>query len=302
MRRGARLLALLAIAVVAGLACQAALGYWSGVGEDGDGDGIAGAVTVNQGATPTTKESGATNVIVDWGAASLSNGTPVTGYIIKRYNQATGVVATIGSGCGGTITALTCTEAELPAGDWEYTVTPDLRRPLARGRERQERRGQHRTRRDDPLPQPVRRHGRTAAGRRHRDRFRFRTQRSNQLLAQRRRAADVVAEPRRSRRHRLLLGDDPGRHRRRAPFADRRQQLHRRQRRHPRRQHRAELQNRDRTRTECRRLEQHLASRGRGHGRRRQRLRGRLRQIHHRRQRSRRRRRRLSTRPWGRSK
>jgi hypothetical protein len=119
-----RLIGLLAIAVVAGLACQTALGYWSGAGSDGDGEGAAGAATVNQGSAPTASETGSTNVVVDWGASSLSNGVPTDGYIIKRYDAATGVQATIGGGCAGIVTATTCNEPATPPGNWKYSVTP----------------------------------------------------------------------------------------------------------------------------------------------------------------------------------
>lgn len=122
MIRAARLLALLAIALLSTLACQSALAYWTSAGEEGDG--IAGALTVNQGATPRATELASTSVTVDWGAGTLSNGVPVAGYIIQRYDEATEALATIGSGCAGTITALTCTEAEVPEGEWQYSVTP----------------------------------------------------------------------------------------------------------------------------------------------------------------------------------
>jgi hypothetical protein len=120
----ARFAAVLAIAALAALTAQAALGYWSGGGNDGDGNAAAGAATVNQGAAPTVSESGSANVVVSWGSSGLSNGVPVDGYIVKRYNAATGAQATIGADCSGTIAATTCTEPNTPIGNWVYSVTP----------------------------------------------------------------------------------------------------------------------------------------------------------------------------------
>jgi hypothetical protein len=124
MTRKARLAALLIVALFAGLACQTALGYWSGTGTAGNGSGAAGAATLNQGAAPTAKETGSTTVVVSWGGSGLSNGIPADGYIVKRYDNTTGAQETIGTGCAGTIAASTCTESGTPEGDWEYTVTP----------------------------------------------------------------------------------------------------------------------------------------------------------------------------------
>jgi hypothetical protein len=125
-RRGRprRLAALVAVMVLAAFGASAALGYWSG-GVSGDGGlGIAGATTVSAGATPTVYEAGASHVVVSWGPSSLSDGTPVSGYIVARYDTATGAPATVGNGCAGRITDLTCTETATPTGDWQYTVTP----------------------------------------------------------------------------------------------------------------------------------------------------------------------------------
>jgi hypothetical protein len=119
-----RLLALLTITVLAGLACQAALGYWSGAGIAGDGSGGARAAILNQGAAPTAGETGSANVAVKWGSSSLSNGVPADGYVVKRFNAETGAQAAIGAGCAGTITATSCNVPETPVGNWEYSVTP----------------------------------------------------------------------------------------------------------------------------------------------------------------------------------
>jgi hypothetical protein len=62
-------------------------------------------------------------VTVTWPAASFAGGAAVGGYVVKRYSTG-GVVQTVGAGCSGTISALTCTETSVPAGSWRYSVTP----------------------------------------------------------------------------------------------------------------------------------------------------------------------------------
>ncbi|HWH11110.1 MAG TPA: chitobiase/beta-hexosaminidase C-terminal domain-containing protein [Solirubrobacteraceae bacterium] len=60
---------------------------------------------------------------MSWGASTLSNGQAVAGYLVKRYISG-GALQTTLAGCSGTITATTCTESDVPAGVWQYTVTP----------------------------------------------------------------------------------------------------------------------------------------------------------------------------------
>jgi hypothetical protein len=124
MTTRARFAVSIAVALFACLACQAALGYWSDAGTAGGGDGAAGGAELNQGAAPTARETGSTTVIVSWGGSGMSNGVPADGYIVKRFDEASGAEAPIGAGCAGTITAATCTESKTPVGKWEYTVTP----------------------------------------------------------------------------------------------------------------------------------------------------------------------------------
>jgi hypothetical protein len=88
----------------------------------GSGSAAAKAKTMPAGNTPTASVSNR-NVTVNWTESTFSGGTPVGGYVVKRYNTG-GQAQTVGSGCSGTISALTCTEQAVPSGDWKYSVTP----------------------------------------------------------------------------------------------------------------------------------------------------------------------------------
>jgi hypothetical protein len=65
-------------------------------------------------------------ITVSWAATTLSNGEPVNGYLVTRYDAATLTPQTVGSGCEGTVTTTTCVENGVPAGQWRYSVTPVL--------------------------------------------------------------------------------------------------------------------------------------------------------------------------------
>jgi hypothetical protein len=87
----------------------------------GSGSAYSKAAVMPTGAKPTTSVTGR-NVTVMWTASTIG-GAPVNGYNITRYNNG-GALQTIGAGCTGTISALTCTENAVPAGTWKYAVTP----------------------------------------------------------------------------------------------------------------------------------------------------------------------------------
>ena len=95
----ARIAVLVTVVVLAGLGCQAALGFWTGAGRAGGGGGAALATTVSTGAAPTASETGAASVVVSWGGSGLSNGAAADGYLVKRYDRETGIQAAIGAGC-----------------------------------------------------------------------------------------------------------------------------------------------------------------------------------------------------------
>jgi hypothetical protein len=76
-------------------------------------------------AAPTASVS-AGAASVGWSTRSTAAGRSVSGYTVARYSSADGTKVAAGGGCAGTVTALTCIEATLPAGSWYYTVTPVL--------------------------------------------------------------------------------------------------------------------------------------------------------------------------------
>ena len=63
------------------------------------------------------------SVTVSWSATSFAGGPAVAGYVVKRYSTG-GALQTIGAGCAGTVSALSCAETAVPPGNWRYTVTP----------------------------------------------------------------------------------------------------------------------------------------------------------------------------------
>jgi hypothetical protein len=101
----------------------AASAYWSSASSAGS-RGAAVASSINQGAQPRAIVS-TSSVAVDWAATTRSDGGPVDGYIVKRYDAGTLAPQTpILAGCSGTITGTACTENGVPNGNWKYTVTP----------------------------------------------------------------------------------------------------------------------------------------------------------------------------------
>jgi hypothetical protein len=85
--------------------------------------GNSKAQSMPSGNTPTVSAAGS-SVTVSWTQSTLATGTAVAGYVVQRYDASTNALQTIGAGCSGTVSALTCTETSVPTGSWKYTVTP----------------------------------------------------------------------------------------------------------------------------------------------------------------------------------
>ena len=84
------------------------------------GSARASSQFVPAAATPTASVTGQQSVTVSWTATTLSGGTPASGYIVRRYDPSL-VQQTILADCTS-VTTNTCTENNVPAGTWTYSV------------------------------------------------------------------------------------------------------------------------------------------------------------------------------------
>ena len=109
-----------AVLLHVGPAAPVALAAWSATGH---GNAAARAVTMPTGGQPAGSASGGA-VTIRWPAVTLSNGVPVAGYVINRFDAVSGAKATVGAACSGVIATTTCTEQSVPRRSWIYTDTP----------------------------------------------------------------------------------------------------------------------------------------------------------------------------------
>jgi hypothetical protein len=115
------LLAGLALLLTSG---SAAFAFWTSLSSSNYA--AAAADSLSPGGKPGVSVAGS-SVAVTWQAGSTVGGRPATGYIVARYNAATGGTKTPATGaCAGTLTTLSCTEQNVPSGSWYYTVTPAI--------------------------------------------------------------------------------------------------------------------------------------------------------------------------------
>lgn len=122
MKPALRFAAVLGVLAAFCLAAPTALAAWA---SSGTGQGGAAGATMPTGVAPTGSATGS-SVTIRWPAVTLSNGAPVAGYLISRFNALNGSAGTVGPGCAGVVTTTLCTEQSVPSGAWIYTDTPVL--------------------------------------------------------------------------------------------------------------------------------------------------------------------------------
>lgn len=87
------------------------------------GSGYGKARSMPQGNTPSASVTGR-NVDVSWTKSTMPGGADVQDYRVRRYDSASGTVQAISSACDVYVATLSCTESNVPAGTWRYTVAP----------------------------------------------------------------------------------------------------------------------------------------------------------------------------------
>ena len=112
------------------VAAPSAMAYWTA---GGTGAAFGASDTLDPGNQPGGLVNGSA-VTVSW-TQTIFRGLPLGGYsnggyLVRRYPAAGGAGVSPGTGCATTITGgnatLSCDEAGVPAGSWQYTVQPVL--------------------------------------------------------------------------------------------------------------------------------------------------------------------------------
>lgn len=91
---------------------------------DANGAAASAAKTMPVGNVPNPPIAAGRNVTVTWSASPFAGGGSVPAYVVRRFQALTSAESVVLATCSGLVAATTCTENNVPPGDWTYTVTP----------------------------------------------------------------------------------------------------------------------------------------------------------------------------------
>lgn len=126
-RRGMRCLAVPVVGCVLALAVTLtgvpeAAALWSASTAPGSaGQSAARSMTPGQEPSVSTQPSTGNTVVVEW---APSTGSPVEGYEVLAYDAVSEAPRAVGGTCAGLVIGTSCTDSDVPDGQWSYTVTP----------------------------------------------------------------------------------------------------------------------------------------------------------------------------------
>lgn len=95
----------------------------------GTGTAQSSAGSLPRGNTPTAPTDSTGSVELNWAATTPPAGGTLDGYRVERHaaGETDPIEFTLAGGsCAGTVDALTCTDEDVPEGDWQYRVSPRL--------------------------------------------------------------------------------------------------------------------------------------------------------------------------------
>lgn len=120
--RSARAFALVVVAAaLVGLVAAPAQARWTATSAPGTARAVA--MTLPAIDAPVAILTGP-DVELSWSAGTA---VAVDGYEVVARDTVGGGPRTVGGTCAGTVTTLSCTDADVPIGSWEYSIVPRLR-------------------------------------------------------------------------------------------------------------------------------------------------------------------------------
>lgn len=117
-------LSLLVFVCTGAVLSSSAGAFWTAASAP-DSAGAGNATRIGVLPAPAATLVGRDGIDVTWQSGALTNGTPVDGYALARYDEA-GAPTPVQPDCAGRLQKLRCSERELPDGRWTYAVSGEF--------------------------------------------------------------------------------------------------------------------------------------------------------------------------------